>query len=236
MPPEIAASMHFLLIHSPLVTRDTWIALVPCLEAAGFQATVVTLDNNKAQDTTLFQGHLAAIDAALTSMANKRIIGVAHSGAGNLLALIDPERLEGHIFLDAVFPIEQASRFELFDDPATVRSWREIAKQHGGVLPRSMLIRFGERIRDDDARLFADGIVDVPIELYEEQIPVHRHWPRSKHGLYVQWTENYSADAARAEKAGFEVRRDTATHFKMLNQPHGVARELVRFAREQSVS
>ena len=71
----------------------------------------------------------------------------------------------------------------------------------------------------------------VPAELYEEAIPVHPNWPRSKRGLYVLWTDSYSADAARAHKASFEVRRDKASHFKMLNQPDEVARELARFAR-----
>lgn len=225
--------MHFLLIHSPLVTKETWVALVVSLEASGFQATVVALENNAAQDAWLFDHHTTQINSALAPLADERFIAVAHSGAGNLLALLDPDRFEGHVFLDAIFPIEKASRFELFDDPAAVQSWREAASQHTGMLPRSMLARFGEQIAEGNLRsAFVDSLVDVPVELYEEPTPVHPHWPRVKRGLYLQWTDTYSADAARAENAGFQVRRDPASHFKMINQPDEVAQELVRFARE----
>ena len=224
--------MHFLLIHSPIVTKDTWLALVMSLEATGFQASTVELDNNAAQDSRLFEHHIAQIESALIPLTKEMVIAVAHSGAGNLLALLDPDRFEGHVFLDAIFPIEKATRFDLFDDPAAVKSWQEMVDQHTGMLPRSMLVRLGEQIVDDEIRnSFVAGIVDVPVALYAEPMPVHSSWPRSKRGLYVQWTDSYSADAARADKAGFEVRRDTASHFKMLNQPDEVAHELACFAR-----
>lgn len=225
--------MHFLLIHSPLVPRETWLTLVLSLEAVGCQASVVALDNNVARDSRLYERHIAQIETALARLSEEKIIAVAHSGAGNLLALLDPGRFEGHVFLDAIFPIEKASRFDLFDDPTAVKGWQEVAYQSTGMLPASMIARFGEQIENRDAReAFLAEIVDVPVELYEEQIPVHPNWPCSKRGLYVQWTVSYSADAARADKAGFEVRRDMASHFKMLNQSDDVARELARFALE----
>lgn len=224
--------MHFLLIHSPLVTKETWLALILCLETAGFQVSVVVLDNNAADARGLFEHHVGQIESTLAQLAGEKVIAVAHSGAGNLLALLDPERFEGHVFLDAIFPVEKASRFDLFDDPVAVEGWQKVANQHDGMLPKSMLTRFGEQIKDDAFRKsFVAALVDVPIQLYEEAIPVHPNWPRSKRGLYVQWTETYSADAARADGAGFVVRRDTASHFKMLNHPDEVARELARFAR-----
>jgi hypothetical protein len=132
-----------------------------------------------------------------------------------------------------MFPIEKASRFELFDDPAAAQSWRDTANEHAGMLPRSILVRFCDQIADSNLRnAFIASLVDVPVQLYEEPTPVHPEWPRVKNGLYLQWTESYSADAARAENAGFRVRRDLDSHFKMLNQPDRVARELVQFARE----
>lgn len=225
--------MHFLLIHSPLVTKETWQVLVMSLEAAGFQGSVVELDNNAAQDRRLFEHHIDQIESTLAPLIDEKIIAVAHSGAGNLLALLDPDRFEGHVFLDAIFPTEKAARFDLFDDPTAVESWREVAGQNTGMLPKSMLARFGEQIEVRDIRqTFVADLVDVPVELYEEPIPVHPNWPHSKRGLYVQWTDSYSTDAARADKAGFEVLRDKSSHFKMLNQPDEVARELVRYERE----
>ena len=226
-------SMNLLLIHSPLVTKETWLALVASLEAEGIQSSVAVLDNNPAQNGDFFEHHITQIESSLAPLAQKNVIVVAHSGAGNLLALLDPDRFAGHIFLDAIFPTEQGSRFDLFDDPRIAKSWQRVANQHTNMLPRSMLIRIGEQIKDRDARdAFVAKIVDVPVEVYEELIPVHPNWPRSKRGLYIQWTDGYSADAARAEKAGFEVRHDPALHFKMLDEPDEVAHELVRFARE----
>jgi len=224
--------MRFLLIHSPLVQKETWSALVLSLQAAGFEATVVSLDNRTAPGEKFFEHHVSQIHSASSDLNGRRVVAVAHSGAGNLLALLDPSQIEAYVFLDAIFPLNETSRFDVFDDPAAVRSWKEVANEHGGVIPRALLVRFGEQISDDGARgAFVAGIVDVPIELYEEPIPVHSKWPPSKPGLFVQWTESYAADAIRAEKAGFEVRRDSASHFKMLNQPDEVARELADFAR-----
>lgn len=225
--------MRYLLVHSPLITEETWVALVTSLEAAGSQATVVALDNHAAEGARFFDYHIAQIESALAPQADEKFIAVGHSGAGSLLALLDPDRFEGHVFLDATFPVEKVSRFELFDDAAAVRTWREVANRHAGLLPRSMLARFGEQIADSRLRsTFVARLVDVPVELYEEPTPVHPNWPRVKRGLYLQWTESYSADAARADAAGFDVRRDPASHFKMINQPDEVARELIDFAHE----
>jgi hypothetical protein len=227
------ATMRFLLIHSPLVTNETWVALVMHLETSGFRATAVALENNAAQDAWLFAHHIAQIESALAPLADDRLIAVAHSGAGNVLALLDPSRFEAHVFLDAIFPTETASRFELFGDPAAVRSWRDTAKHHSGMLSRSMLLRFGDQIDDSNFRnAFVASLVDVPVELYEEPTPVHPNWPRVKRGFYLQWTASYAADAARAENAGFQVHRDPASHFKMINNPDEVAEELVRLARQ----
>lgn len=224
--------MHFILIHSPLVTKETWLALILSLEAVGFQVSVVVLDNNAPRESSLFEHHIGQIESTLGQIADEKVIAVAHSGAGNLLSLLDPDQFEGHVFLDAIFPVAKASRFELFDDPIAVQDWQAVANQHGGMLPKTMLARFGEQIENSAFRKpFVAALVDVPIQLYEEAIPVHSNWPRSKRGLYLLWTEAYSADAVRADEAGFEVRRDTASHFKMLNQPDELARELARFAR-----
>lgn len=226
--------MHFLLIHSPLVTKQIWLELARSLEIAGFKAAVVALDNQADQGSRFFEHHIAQIESSLRALNNEKAIAVAHSGAGNLLALLDPNRFEGHIFLDAIFPSEKSSRFDLFDEPEARKNWQEIADQHGGMLPRSMLAGFGGQIENVDTRsAFVEELTDAPIELYTETIPIHPHWPSSKRGLYVQWTDTYSLDAARAEAAGFDVRTDPASHFNMLNKPDEVARELTRFAREK---
>lgn len=230
------SATHFLLLHSPLVAKETWATLVLSLKAAGFEATVVALDNSVARGEKLFEHHIAQINAALSLPRGQKIVAVAHSGAGNLLALLDPELFETHIFLDAIFPLSRTSRFASFDDPATIAHWKEVANRHGGMIPKSMLLSFGTNITNSRVRdAFLAEMVDVPIQLYEEAIPVHPKWPPSRRGLYVQWTDSYSADAARAETAGFEIQLDSASHFKMLNEPHEVASRLIDFLRSVRV-
>ena len=50
--------MHFLLIHSPLVTKETWLALVLALEGAGFEVTVISLDNAPADSGSYHERHV----------------------------------------------------------------------------------------------------------------------------------------------------------------------------------
>jgi len=224
--------MQFLLIHSPLVTKETWKALVPHLESAGFMSTVVALEKRIVRGEICFERHAFQIASALTDLEGQKTVVVAHSGAGNLLALKNPVQIAAYVFLDAIFPLCESFRFSLFDNPDAVQGIRDIAAQHDGVIPRSTLTRFGKQIADNDLRnAFIDGIMDVPINLYEESIPVHPNWPPSRPGLYVQWTDSYSADAARAEQVGFEVRYDAGSHFRMLDHPAEVARELISFAQ-----
>ncbi len=231
MREDKLGDMQFLLLHSPVVSKETWRVLVSSLEASGFEATVVALDNSAHHAEALYEHHVTQIESAMSHLTRRRIITVAHSGAGSLLALLNPRLIAGYVFLDAIFPMFKASRFDLFDDARVVERWREIAARHKGVLPRVMLARFGEQVVDPDIRHgFVSGLVDVPIELYEEPIPVHPDWPPARRGLFVQWTDSYSADAKRAASAGFEVRVEPGSHFEMLNQPDEVARTLIDFA------
>ena len=224
--------MHFLLLHSPLVTKESWMALVPALEAADCEATVVNLDNTVSSGQAYYEHHLAQVYAQIPDIPQRSIVAVAHSGAGSVLALLDPDRIGGYVFLDAIFPSAEASRFDLFDDSASIQAWRGIAGDNRDMLPRAMLVRFGSQIVDAELRAaFSAELVDVPVALFEEKIPVHSEWPPSRNGLYVRWTEAYRADAERAEAAGFEVRIDPAAHFNMLIQPRRVARALVEFGR-----
>ena len=223
--------MQFLLVHSPLVSRQTWAAVTFELEAAGHLVQQVALDNRIALGGHYYQHHAAQIQHQLTQLGGEPKVVVGHSGAGHLLTLLDPERVACYIFLDATFPLTTSSRFDLFDDPSTVQQWRVLANAHAGLLPHRVLAKFGEQVQDSQLRSqFVESLVDVPIALYEERIPVGDHWPASQGGLYVQWTESYGQDATRARDAGFDVRWEPGSHFQMLNAPGDVAKQLVAFA------
>lgn len=237
--PNVAA--RFLLIHSPLLTMDCWMLLAASLEAAGYEVATVALNNSAPDHRTLYQHHLSLVNSALDSLPGQPVV-VGHSGAGNLLAALDPEAVSAFVFLDAIFPLERSSRFALFDDQSAVLAWREIAEQHNhqneylaeGILPKRMLARFGEQVKSDSARAaLVANLRDAPIALYEELIPVHTDWPPTKPGLFVLWTASYTQDAARAAGVGFEICDElgvaTSSHFEMLNQPNQVARLLTDF-------
>ncbi|MEM8766579.1 MAG: alpha/beta fold hydrolase [Pseudomonadota bacterium] len=224
--------MHLFLVHSPLLTPSVWDRLMESLEAANVSATAVALDNAAPPSTKHFEHHLAQLQDALLDLRRAPLVGIAHSGAGSLLALLDPQQFAGLIYLDAIFPDKGASRFELFDDPRAVNVWRQAAEQNGGKLPRSMLLQLAAAVQGERSRkALKAGIADVPVALYEEVIPVHPRWPAVERGLYLQWTDSYAADADRAQSAGFEVRRQAASHFEMLNQPDAVAETLLAFSR-----
>lgn len=238
--PSVAA--RFLLIHSPLLTEDCWIPLASKLEAAGYEVAAVALNNRTTDLKKLYQHHLSLIDSALANLQDRQVVVVGHSGAGNLLAALDPEKISAFVFLDAIFPIVRSSRFALFDDQDAVQAWREIAERHQrqdqcqgeGVLPKHMLVRFGEQVKSRDARAaLVANLSDAPIALYEELIPVHINWPVAKPGLFILWTASYTQDAARAASVRFEVRDEldvaTSSHFKMLDKPNEVARLLLDF-------
>ena len=220
--------MQLLLVHSPLITTKTWQALTPCLVNAGFEPTVVTLDNEADSNSQLYQHHLNQIENSMASLTKQDVIAVVHSGAGNLLAAMDPARFEHLVFLDAIFPNTAASRFDLFDDPSLVQGWRGLAAEHQGRLPRSVLAGFGEQFENPDLKKeFVTSLADVPIKLYEEVVPTHEYWPPTGKGVYFQWSESYAADAERAKQAGFEVLHTSGSHFRVLNEPNLVADELL---------
>ncbi|MEM9623292.1 MAG: alpha/beta fold hydrolase [Pseudomonadota bacterium] len=225
--------MHFLLLHSPLVTPLTWAALTQHLRTQGSTSSTVAMDHDAAPEMPLYAHHLNQIQAVTNTLETAQVIVVAHSGAGSLAALLNPADFAGFIFIDAIFPLAANSRFTLFDEPDAVRSWRKLAEQHSGHIPRTWLAALAEQI--DDPRLrsnFIAELTDAPIALYEETIPIHAQWPPAN-GLYVQWTQSYAGDAGRAAASGFAVRKEPTTHFNMLNQPQAVAGTLLDFARDQ---
>lgn len=223
--------MRFILIHSPLVSELTWVSLSCALETCGFELAVISLENITSSTETHHEHHVRQIEAALDKLPNFPHIFVAHSGAGTILAGIQPNRVKAYVFLDAMFPVNNHSRFELFDDPRLADNWRSIAHSNNELIPANELRQFGQAIDNGDLReLFMDSLADVPLGLYEQKIPVRPDWPLAG-GLYLQWTDAYHFDAERAKEAGLDVRVNPASHFEMINNPEQVALTLADFAR-----
>ena len=131
--------MHYLLIHSPLVTELCWEAIVPLLKDSG--ATVSCINSTPQPDLqgSYHNGYLAQISSALANLTvndqPSNVVVVAHSGAGCWLTAMDPRKVRSYVFLDAIFSLSEASRFDLFDDPRTVNAWRSAAAASAERLP-----------------------------------------------------------------------------------------------------
>jgi hypothetical protein len=197
----------------------------------GYDTCIPRLSNDPGQDTTYHGHHIAQVEEALNNERGTCVY-VAHSGAGTLIGALDPAAVTAYVMLDAIFPQESMSRFELFDDPSIAEKWRSVASDHGGYIPAGAISALGQQIEDPVTRAgFIASLRDVPIGVYEERAPLHPDWPSESPGLYLQWTDAYRHDAERARHSRFQVTRRSASHLELINNPIGVAADIVRFIR-----
>ncbi len=220
--------MKIVLLHSPLVSSYSMKPLALELEALGFETVIPNLTNTPKAGVGFHAHHAAQIERHLSD--SHAYAFVAHSGAGSLLAALTTDRVKCQVMLDAIFPELGSSRFDAFRDPASVDRWRMVAANARGYIPRDAIAGFGRQILNETTRAtFVASLVAVPVELYEEQIPMKADWPGAIPSLYLQWTEAYAKDADLAEVHRFEVRREAACHFELLNNPGAVARQVGGF-------
>jgi hypothetical protein len=72
---------------------------------------------------------------------------------------------------------------------------------------------------------FAAGCPRLPLAMFEELYPPAPRWPDAPGG-YLQLSEAYGDDAARARELGWPVRRQLSHHLALLTAPGQVAGEL----------
>ena len=223
--------MRYVLVHSPLVSAETWHLLEPELSALGQSTVTPSLSNaGPHQDNgSLHHQHATQV---INSLERGDTV-VLHSGAGTIAAGISkaaraPADLR-LVFLDAIVPVLGMSRFDLFGDPQSVASWRALAQDNDGLIPKAAIARMCQSVQDDAARArLVRTLADVPIEIYEE--PVDDFAELNSASVYVQWTAAYDQDAQRAAQLGMQVMRQPASHFAMLNDAGAVAGMLVALA------
>lgn len=231
----------FVLIHSPLVGPLTWALVVEQLRDRGADAVAPSLLGTDRRDGPHWQRHVAAITLALRDVpAHRRVVLVAHSGAGPLMPAIGQgigQDVAGYVFVDAGLPGNDGqSRLDLFD-PADADRFRQAAV--GGMLPSvwrdEALLR---AIGIEDAclrRRFAAEVPDVPLAVYEEPLPVPSDWPAAPCG-YLQFSAPYKADGRDAERGGWAFRVLRGGHFHMLVDPPAVAATLLDLIAELGIS
>ena len=199
--------MHYLLIHSPLVTELCWEATIPLLKESGATVSCLGLTPQPDLQGSYHNGYLAQISSALANLTvndqPSNVVVVAHSGAGCWLTAMDPRKVRSYVFLDAIFSLSEASRFDLFDDPRTVNAWRSAAAASAESITADFLGKLDFGIQDPSvAERFCASFSGLPIAVYEETTKSHAGWDKCSNSLYIQWTPAYSRDAQRATRNG----------------------------------
>ncbi|MFI7283415.1 hypothetical protein ACIBOV_24445 [Micromonospora chersina] len=236
-----------LLVHSPLLTRATWGALRPHLEAAGWR--VAEPDLRPLVEAPSF--HAAVCTAAVASVApGAPTVVVGHSRAGPYLPgitdAVGSDRLDV-VFLDARLPHPGTSWVGSL--PPERATWlREMAVS--GRLPTWDTWFPASSIDDllpdpDQRRKVLHGLPELPWKVVSEVLPAPGEaWNSARHGgqgarrpaegqvaqpdpherveggaVYLQLSAAYQSTAEQAEECGYRVRRRDADHLAMVTQP-----------------
>ena len=167
------------------------------------------------------------------SARGRPVVLIGHSGAGPLLATADSmlrERARGYVFVDAGLPTPGRSWMETVPDDLAAQL-RTMADPQGWLPPWSQWWGDEELAAlVPDAvlrRRFVAGCPRLPLAMFEETHPPAPEWPTAPGG-YLQLSEAYEADAARAKELGWPVIQQPSDHLALLTQPDVVAAEILR--------
>jgi hypothetical protein len=216
------------LVHSPLVGRGTWQPVADELAGDGYAVAVPDLADALAAGPPY---HLRQAQAIADSAAGQPVILIGHSRAGPLLATAGTmlgEGMRGSVFVDARLPAPGRSWMETVLPDFAARL-RELADPQGWLPPWPQW--WGEQglasLLPDPAvqRDFATGCPRLPMAMLEESLPPAPGWPNGPGG-YLQFSEPYQGEAARARELGWPVRQQPSHHLALLTEPGRTAREL----------
>jgi pimeloyl-ACP methyl ester carboxylesterase len=217
-----------LLVHSPLVGCGTWEPIARDLARDGYAVAVPDLT---AAVTRGVPYHLHQAQVIADSAAGQPAVLIGHSGAGPLLAAAGSmlgEGVRGYVFVDAGLPTPGRSWMETVP-PELAAQLREMADPQGWLPPWSQW--WGDEelapLLPDPAvrQCFAAGCPRLPLAMFEEIHPPAPGWPNAPGG-YLQLSEAYEGEAARARELGWPVRQQLSHHLAPLAEPGRVAREV----------
>jgi pimeloyl-ACP methyl ester carboxylesterase len=217
-----------LLVHSPLVGCRTWEPVASELAADGYAVTVPDLVSAVAAGLPY---HVRQAQVIASCAPGEPVILIGHSRAGPLLATAGTmlgDAVQGYVFVDARLPAPGRSWMETMT-PGFAARLREMADSQGQLPPWSQW--WGEEeladLVPDPAvrRHFVAGCPRLPLAMLEEVHPPAPGWPDAPGG-YLQLSEAYEGEAARARELGWPVRQMPSHHLALLTQPGPVAREV----------
>jgi hypothetical protein len=219
------------LIHSPLVTADSWAAVAAVLRGGGHDVLLPDLSSSLAASPLFWPRQVEAIvDAA----GEREAVLVAHSAAGPLLSAVGERvgRIAGCVFVDARLPHPGQSWFDSVPP--------QLADQLQGMAVAGWLPPWSEwwgpdglaeLLPDEDLRArFAAGCPRLPLAMFEEVHPPAPHWPTAP-CAYLRLSEAYEDEAARAAGLGWPVIRLASHHLALLTDPAVVAEAISQLLR-----
>lgn len=213
-----------LLVHSPLVGSGTWDQVAAELSGRGYEVGVPDLTG------TVMAGPPYGVRQAKViarSASGQPAVLIGHSGAGPLLAAAGAMagQIRGYLFVDAGLPIPGQTWMDTV--PADLAAQvREMADAQGWLPPWPQW--WGDEVLagllPDPAarRRFTAGCPRLPLAMFTEAHPAAPHWPDAP-GAYLQLSEAYQDQAARARERGWPVTRQLSHHLALLTEPRQVA-------------
>lgn len=217
-----------LLVHSPLVGPGSWEPVARDLAAHGYAVSVPDLTGTVTAGPPY---HLRQAEVIAGSADGQPAVLIGHSGAGPLLATAGTmlgEAVRGYVFVDAALPAPGRCWMQTVP-PELAAQVREMADPRGWLPPWPQW--WGEEelaalLPDPAVRQeFAAGCPRLPLAMFEEPHPPVPGWPTATGG-YLQLSEAYDDEAARARELGWPVRRHLSHHLALLTEPGHVAGEV----------
>ncbi len=221
-------AVRLLLVHSPLVGCGTWDLVAAELARAGCELDVPDLTGTVTAGPPYIVRQARVIAG---SAPGQPAILIGHSGAGPLLAAAGGmigEGVRGYIFVDAGLPTPGQAWMQTVP-PELAAQLREMADAQGWLPPWPLWWgdeALAELLPDPAVRqAFAAGCPRLPLAMFEEVHPPAPSWPDAQ-AAYLQLSEAYEDQAAKARKLGWPVAELESHHLAMLTEPGRIAGSL----------
>lgn len=226
--PGPALAVRLLLVHSPLVGPAAWDAVAVDLAGRGYEVSLPDLTGTLAAGPPYIPRQAETIARAT---AGRPAVLIGHSGAGPLLPLagaLAGITVQGYVFVDAGLPIPGQSWMDTV--PAELAAQvREMADTEGWLPPWSQWWgdeALAEILPDPGMRrAFAADCPRLPLAIFTEVHPPVPPGPAAP-AAYLQLSEAYEDEAARARELGWPVAQQLSHHLALLTEPGMVAAAL----------
>jgi Alpha/beta hydrolase family len=229
-----------ILVHSPLVSPFTWSKVAERLRQQKVDVLVPDLTMNDVKGLPYWKQCADAVKQALAQVSpERRVVLVAHSGAGPLLPAIChtiAQPVAACLFVDASLPHPNQSTLDELAINAP-----ELAQElyphlvAGGSYPNWSAKDLSDTIPDSLVleRLLAE-LHPQRLRFFEEKMPQIIIPPDTPCG-YILLSDAYRVQLEQAQKAGWPCRVFHAGHFHMLVDPLAVTAAIIDQLTEMGV-